>query len=83
MNNTICKKKHLYKEHYSVTLLLTGILSGGFMHNEVIEWLLDGDVSIQYLTHTTLLASEASVVESLQKRIEREGYGKKTPLLPD
>ncbi len=53
------------------------------MHNEVIEWLLDGDVSIQYLTHTTLLASEASVVESLQKRIEREGYGKKTPLLPD
>ncbi|WP_320121667.1 hypothetical protein [uncultured Sphaerochaeta sp.] len=47
------------------------------MQDTVIKWLLDGDVSIQYLTHTTLLASEALVVESLQKRIEREGYGKK------
>ncbi len=46
------------------------------MHNEVIEWLLDGDASIQYLTHTSLLGCNASVATSLQKRIEEEGYGK-------
>ncbi len=38
----------------------------------VIEWLLRGDVSIQYQVNRDLLRSEQ---EELQKQIEHEGWG--------
>lgn len=41
----------------------------------VIQWLLEGDVSIRYLTHRYLLESDADVLLRLQSRIAREGYG--------
>ena len=41
----------------------------------VLKWLLDGDVSIQYLTHRDLLGSDAGTIESLQQSIGQEGYG--------
>lgn len=41
----------------------------------VIQWLLEGDVSIQYLTHRYLLESDADVLLRLQTRIPCEGYG--------
>lgn len=40
-----------------------------------IEWLLEGDVSLQYLTHSLLLESPPELLEPLQVRIEKEGYG--------
>jgi len=39
----------------------------------VLEWLLAGDVSIQYTTYRDLLARER---KDLQKRIPKEGWGK-------
>lgn len=41
----------------------------------VIQWLLEGDVSLQYLTHRYLLDSGADVLLRLQNRIPAEGYG--------
>jgi hypothetical protein len=43
--------------------------------DNVVQWLLEGDVSIQYLTHRYLLESDADVLLRLQSRIAREGYG--------
>ena len=40
---------------------------------ELIDWLLKGDVSIQYQVHRDLLANDK---RDLQKRIENEGWGK-------
>jgi len=40
--------------------------------NEIIKWLLEGDVSIQYQVQRDLLDSEQP---GLRKRIEREGWG--------
>ena len=40
--------------------------------SELIEWLLDGDVSIQYQVHRDLLHSEQ---KQLRERIAREGWG--------
>lgn len=40
--------------------------------DSVIQWLLEGDVSIQYFTHRDLLGS---VRHDLQLRIEQEGWG--------
>jgi len=40
-----------------------------------IAWLLEGDVSIQYLTHRFLLESSPEIYEPLQARIRTEGYG--------
>lgn len=45
--------------------------------DQAINWLLEGDVSIQYLTHSLLLGTDSNFVESLQARIEAEGFGKK------
>ena len=42
---------------------------------DVINWLLEGDVSLQYLTHKHLLGSDSTILEQLQNRIEAEGYG--------
>jgi hypothetical protein len=41
-----------------------------------LKWLLDGDVSVQYLTHLLLLDSPSEVLHQLQARIESEGWGK-------
>ena len=43
--------------------------------DDVINWLLEGDVSIQYLTHKYLQNSNPAILEQLQNRIETEGYG--------
>lgn len=41
----------------------------------VEQWLLDGDVAIQYMTHKMLLHSDQSVLSELRQRIESEGFG--------
>lgn len=43
--------------------------------NEIITWLLEGDVSIQYQTHRDLLKSGPEVLGKLKKRIVTEGWG--------
>jgi hypothetical protein len=43
--------------------------------SEVIRWLLEGDVSIQYQTQRDLLKSEPEVLDRLRKRIATEGWG--------
>lgn len=43
--------------------------------DSVIEWLLEGDVSIQYMTHRDLLRSNAALLLRLQQQIASEGYG--------
>ena len=45
--------------------------------DQLIEWLLNGDVSIQYQVHRDLLNSDTSVQKKLQKRIQTEGWGAK------
>ncbi len=41
----------------------------------IIEWLLEGDVSIQYQVHRDLLQSDLETQQKLQNRIEKEGWG--------
>ena len=43
--------------------------------DDLVSWLLEGDVSVQYLTHKYLLNSDPAILEQLQNRIEVEGYG--------
>ena len=43
--------------------------------DDVIRWLLEGDVSMQYLTHLHLLGSSGDVLSGLQRRIGTEGIG--------
>src|SRR5689334_19641675 len=43
-------------------------------NNEVISWLLEGDVSIQYQTYRDLLDTD---IQSRRKKIELEGWGLK------
>jgi hypothetical protein len=45
------------------------------LQKEVIDWLLEGDVSIQYQTRRDLLGEKAAVLKSLQGRIIKEGWG--------
>jgi hypothetical protein len=45
--------------------------------NGTIEWLLDGDVSIQYLTKKYLLNEDENILQNLRKRIADEGWGKR------
>jgi len=45
---------------------------GTLFDDEIINWLLEGDVSIQYQTHRDLLGSERP---DLQERIASEGWG--------
>ncbi|MDD5702860.1 MAG: hypothetical protein PHU23_12520 [Dehalococcoidales bacterium] len=40
-----------------------------------IAWLLEGDVSIQYLTHRDLLGSNESTLSRLRPKIAAEGFG--------
>lgn len=44
--------------------------------NSTIDWLLEGDVSIQYLTKKYLLSEDKKKLEKLRKRIATEGWGK-------
>ena len=46
-------------------------------YDEIINWLLDGDVSIQYQTRRDLLCEDAKDLTFLRKRIEAEGFGKR------
>lgn len=46
------------------------------VREEVIDWLLEGDVSIQYQTHRDLLNSDPGVLSHLKKRISTEGWGR-------
>jgi hypothetical protein len=41
---------------------------------KALNWLLQGDVSIQYLTHLYLLNSDSSTLARLQSRIPEEGF---------
>jgi hypothetical protein len=43
----------------------------------LINWLLAGDVSIQYQVHRDLLGSDRKTVKELQNRIHTEGWGKR------
>lgn len=45
--------------------------------NKVINWLLQGDVVIQYQTHRDLLESDPCVLQALKARIQFEGWGGK------
>jgi hypothetical protein len=42
----------------------------------IIEWLLQGDPSIQYLAHKYLLNAAPSTLDGLRERITTEGWGK-------
>lgn len=44
---------------------------------ELIQWLLEGDVSIQYQTHRDLLHESGKGLSALQNRIPNEGWGKR------
>lgn len=43
--------------------------------DKVVDWLLTGDISIQYQTHKYLLESTKNTTSSLQKDIALEGWG--------
>jgi hypothetical protein len=45
--------------------------------NTIIEWMLQGDVSIQYLTQKYLLQEDQNDLKELRERISSEGWGKK------
>ena len=42
--------------------------------NEMLKWLLDGDVSIQYMTHKRLLGSDETTLERIQQKAAAEGF---------
>ena len=48
---------------------------GGNNMDQVISWLLAGDVSIQYMTHRDLLGSDEEKLSQLQSKIPNEGFG--------
>ena len=43
--------------------------------DKTIAWLLEGDISVRYMTHRDLLHSNEKVLPELQNRIPLEGYG--------
>ena len=43
--------------------------------DKIIEWLLDGDISLQYMTYRDLLDVGEPDLLKMQKRIETEGFG--------
>jgi hypothetical protein len=44
--------------------------------NNTIKWLLEGDVSVQYMVHRWLLDADEHMLKQLQSRIALEGFGK-------
>jgi hypothetical protein len=47
------------------------------MDEKLLDWLLDGDVSVQYHVHRDLLDAKPSALRRLQNRIPNEGFGKR------
>ena len=47
------------------------------MQKEIIDWLLSGDVSIQYQTRKDILKEDQQTIFPIQKRIQFEGWGKR------
>lgn len=47
-----------------------------YLNADILEWLLQGDVSVQYQVHRDLLDSSAASVRRLRNRIPKEGWGK-------
>lgn len=45
--------------------------------DSILEWLLQGDVSIQYQTHRDLLKSGKETLNQLQSQISENGWGRK------
>lgn len=45
------------------------------IEKKIVEWLLNGDVSIKYQVHRDLLCSSENQQKKLQKKIETEGWG--------
>ncbi len=48
---------------------------GRIILDPVVRWLLDGDVSIQYMTRRFLLGTDPAMLEPLRERIATEGFG--------
>jgi hypothetical protein len=44
---------------------------------DILRWLLEGDISVQFMTHKLLLESDQSMLERLQSRIATEGFGER------
>lgn len=44
-------------------------------HDSVINWLLEGDIAVRFQTVRDLLHGDEKQLSSLQKRIEKEGWG--------
>ena len=44
---------------------------------DIIKWLLEGDISIQYQAHRDLLKSDIVVLKNLKSRIGKEGFAKR------
>jgi hypothetical protein len=44
--------------------------------NKLYNWLLQGDVVIQYQTHRDLMESDLTILNELKTRIQFEGWGK-------
>ncbi len=42
---------------------------------QTVDWLMQGDVAVQYLVHRWLLDSEGTIIQQLQDRIAQEGFG--------
>jgi regulator of RNase E activity RraB len=45
-------------------------------YEEIINWLLDGDISIQYQAKRDLLVEKSKKLENLREKIGKEGWGK-------
>jgi hypothetical protein len=45
-------------------------------YEEIINWLLDGDISIQYQAKRDLLVEESKKLQDLREKIDKEGWGK-------
>jgi len=43
--------------------------------DKTLQWLLEGDVSLQFQTHKTLLHSSREILDQLQASIPKEGFG--------
>lgn len=71
------QKKQRNDEHHFRTIIVLVVLQHlnerPMNYDEMIKWLLKGDVSIQYQVYRDLLGSER---RDLQERIAREGWGK-------
>lgn len=48
-----------------------------FSEQSPVSWILEGDVSLQYQTHLTLLDSHEKITDDLRRRISAEGWGKR------